>query len=93
MLKIATIALLILFFCGCIDDGVQNNGLKTVHFKGTDIVMQTIEYKNGKKNGYFTEYFRDGKIKAKQFFVDNELDDTSKMYHSNGQLTWLLERV
>jgi antitoxin component YwqK of YwqJK toxin-antitoxin module len=67
-------------------NGIEKDGLKVVHFQGTDVVRQTIEYKNGKKNGFFTEYYRDGKIKAKQYFIDNQKDDTSLMFHENGQL-------
>ncbi|MEO6305393.1 MAG: hypothetical protein ABIP51_19685 [Bacteroidia bacterium] len=72
-------------FTRCETDKVDN-GTKTVHFKGTDIVQQTIEYKNGKKNGFFTEYYRNGNIKAKQFFADDDLNDTSVFYNESGTL-------
>jgi hypothetical protein len=32
--------------------GVEKDGLKVVHFQGTDVVRQTIEYKNGKKMAF-----------------------------------------
>lgn len=64
-----------------IDDGV-----KIVHFKNSDIIRQTVEYKNGKKNGFFKEYYRDGVLKAKQFYVNDSLDDSTLIYHANGRL-------
>jgi len=82
-----TIFLIVFFNSGCSDSNdKEKDGIKVVHFKGTEIIRQTIEYKNGKKNGFFTEFYRDGKIKAKQYFIDDQKDDTSKLFHENGQI-------
>ena len=79
--------LLIVFaFTSCNTNSETNDELKTVHFSGTDIVKQTIEYKNGKKNGFFKEYYRNGILKAKQFYVNDSINDTSLFYHDDGKL-------
>lgn len=80
------IFLIALTFLSCNNSDEITEGLKTVHFKGTKIVMQTIEYKGGKKNGFFKEYYRNGILKAKQFYVNDTLNDTSFFYHKNGKL-------
>lgn len=73
---------------GCRDTNNFNgiDGVKIVHFKGSEIVHQSIEYKHGKKNGIFKEYYKSGKIKALQKFIDDMPDDTSFFYYENGRL-------
>lgn len=81
-----TLPIVILMFYCCGDPNKIDDGIKTVHFKDTDIIKQTIEYKKGKKNGYLKEYYRDGILKAKQFYVNDTLDDSTLIYHANGRL-------
>lgn len=38
------------------------------------------------KNGYLKEYYRDGVLKASQFYMNDTLDDTTRLYHPNGRL-------
>jgi hypothetical protein len=77
---------LLLFFISCEESDKVDNGTKVVHFAGTKIVRQTIEYKNGLKNGYFKDYYKNGQLKGQQFFVNDTINDTSFLYHENGKL-------
>ncbi len=70
----------------CTGKSEKDDGLHTSHFEGTEIVKQTIEYKNGKKNGFMKEYFKNGILKAKQFYRNDTLTDTSFFYYENGRL-------
>jgi len=63
-----------------------NNGTRKSYFDGSDKIQQTVEYKNGKKNGYFTEYYKNGSIMSKQFYVNDTITDSSLEYHENGKL-------
>jgi hypothetical protein len=90
-LKFNFLSLLMLIFSAfmlynCRESSDVKEGLKVIHFPKSDAVKQTIEYKNGKKNGYLKEYFRNGTLKARQFFVNDSLDDTTYLYHENGKL-------
>lgn len=78
----------ILVFSCNLNDRFENEE-KTIYYPGTEIVKQTVTYKNGKKNGYLKEYFRDGSLKASQFFVNDTLNDTTIIYHENKQLKTL----
>lgn len=64
----------------------DEDGLRTTYFAGSKQVKQTVEYKNGRKNGYLKEYYPDGTLKAIQYFVNDTLDDTTRIYHRNGRL-------
>ena len=75
---------LLFFSCSSKFDG--KNGIKTVYFPGSFIVEQTIAYKNGKRNGEFKEFYRNGTIKMQQFFVNDTLTDSSLAYYENGNL-------
>jgi antitoxin component YwqK of YwqJK toxin-antitoxin module len=60
--------------------------LKKVYFKDGKTLQQTVEYRNGKKNGYLTEFYKTGTLRAKQFYVNDSLNDSSFIYHPNGKL-------
>ncbi len=71
-----------LCFTNC--DNLSSDGLKTVYFPNSEQIKQTVEYKNGKKNGSLKEYYRNGNLKAVQRYVNDTLNDTSFFYHENG---------
>jgi antitoxin component YwqK of YwqJK toxin-antitoxin module len=75
---------LVLFICSC--DTKVDNGTRTLYFEGTDKVFQSIEYKNGKKNGYAKEFYASGILKAKQFYINDLLNDSSVQYWSDGKV-------
>lgn len=77
-----------IIFQNCSESGGFNgkNGIKLVHFKGTDLIQQSIEYKNGKKNGILREFYKNGKLKALHKFIDDMPDDTSFFYYEDGKL-------
>lgn len=80
---------LLLFLCTCSGDERVNNGLYVVHYPGTELIQQEVEMKNGKKNGWAKEYYKNGKLKRKQFYVNDTLNDSSLYYHDNGRLAKL----
>lgn len=55
-------------------------------FPGSDKVCQTIEYKDGKRNGVLKEYFENGNLKTIQHFKNGFNVDTALYYHINGKL-------
>lgn len=78
--------LILFLISSCSDPDAIPEGVKIVHFPGTDIVQQSISYHNGKKNGPFKEFYKNGTLKAKQFFVNDSLNDTSSLYLPDGKL-------
>lgn len=77
---------LVLSLVACEDPEHPNDGTKTIHFPNSEAVKQTVDYKNGKKNGYLKEYYRDGTLKASQYYVNDTLDDTTRIYHPDRRL-------
>jgi antitoxin component YwqK of YwqJK toxin-antitoxin module len=88
-MKFISIATLLALIFSCGSKREELEGVKTVYFPGTELVKQSVEYKDGKKNGYFTEYYRKGNLKARQFYINDTLDDTTVIYYPNGQLQTL----
>src|SRR4051812_47480315 len=85
---IINIRLLIIFFClnlilSCHKDD-PDNGTRKIYSEKSGKLIQEVEYRNGKKNGYFREYYDDGKLSAVQFYVNDTINDTSFAYHPNG---------
>lgn len=78
---------LIVASCSSTFDG--KNGVKTVYFPGSVIVEQTIHYKDGKRNGEFNEFYRNGQLKIKQSFINDTLTDSSFQFYENGKLKQL----
>jgi antitoxin component YwqK of YwqJK toxin-antitoxin module len=78
--------ILVVFIAACNPEDSFENGEKTFYFPGTNTIKKQIHYKNGKKNGLMQEFYQDGKLKARQFFVNDSLDDTTVVYHPNGKL-------
>ena len=75
-----------LLFVSCSNKFDGKDGLKTVYFPGSLIVEQTIEYRDGTKNGAFKEFYRNGQLKLSQSFVKDTLTDSSLAYYENGNL-------
>jgi antitoxin component YwqK of YwqJK toxin-antitoxin module len=65
----------------------EKTDTKTVFYEDGKTVKQSIEYKNGHKNGAFKEFFPTGKLKAIQHFVNDTLTDSTIIYQANGQLS------
>jgi antitoxin component YwqK of YwqJK toxin-antitoxin module len=86
-LKQAFIVALLFYFLQSCTDQFNGNGIKTVYFKDSKKIFQTVEYKNGKKNGLLKEYYKNGHLKAVQHFTNDTLTDTSLFYHENGKLS------
>jgi antitoxin component YwqK of YwqJK toxin-antitoxin module len=80
------ISIVIFVFTSCSNSFDGKNGIKTVMFPGKDQVCQTIEYRDGKKNGALKEYYENGNLKTVQFFKNDKNVDSALYYHSNGKL-------
>jgi antitoxin component YwqK of YwqJK toxin-antitoxin module len=75
----------LLYACSYSTDS-ESESLKIIYYPGTDQVKQSVQYKKGRRNGYFKEFFPDGKLKARQFFVNDTLNDTTVIYYPGGKL-------
>lgn len=81
--------LLLLIISSCTDPEKIDNGIRIIHYPGSDLIHQEVEMKDGKKNGIAKEYFRNGKLKRKQYYSNDSLNDSSMYFHNNGQLAKL----
>src|SRR6185436_14477254 len=63
------------------------DGVQTVYFPQTEIIKQTVEYRDGKKNGWIKNFYPNGNLKAKQRVVNDTVVDTSFYYHENGNIS------
>lgn len=64
------------------------DGVKTVYFPNSEIVQQVVEYKDGKRIGELKEYYRNGKLKVRQYYKDDRLNDSAFFYHENGNIKY-----
>ena len=76
------IPILLLSLLGAVACGDETKSeTKTIYYPGEKQIKQQIEYKKGKKNGLFIDYFRNGIVKAKQHYLNDTLDDSTILYH------------
>jgi antitoxin component YwqK of YwqJK toxin-antitoxin module len=80
-------AILLFFISSCSKKFDGKNGTRTIYYEGTDKVSQSIEYKNGKKEGWWLEFYENGNPKVKSFYVNDSLQDSSVYHHKNGALS------
>lgn len=82
-------ALFILFFSLFIITSCKNekkSNIKIVHYPGTDKIHQSITYLDTLKDGEAKEFFPNGVLKWRRFYVRDTLSDTTFIYHENGKL-------
>lgn len=87
MLRVHTlkfIAIFLILFFSCKNEPKSN--IKTVYYPGTEKIHQLITYQDTVKDGEAKEFFPNGKLKSRRFYVRDVLDDTTFIYHDNGQL-------
>ena len=65
----------------------DTDDVKIIYFPDTEIICQKIDYKNGKKNGLFLEYYRNGKLKYRKKYKNDHLTDTACFYLKNGNIS------
>src|ERR1041385_311298 len=63
------------------------NGTKTYYFTGSNKVQCTEEYRNGKKNGLYEEFYESGKLKFRTWYEDDTIRDSTYAYYDNGVLS------
>lgn len=82
ILKLIALCLSIFFSC----KHEPKSNIKTVYYPGTENIHQLITYNDTVKDGEAKEFFRNGKLQSRRFYVRGDLDDTTFIYHENGQL-------
>lgn len=50
------------------------------------VITLSVEWKNGKRNGYVKDFYPNGTMSSIRFFVDDELEGISQTFYENGQL-------
>jgi antitoxin component YwqK of YwqJK toxin-antitoxin module len=83
-----SIVTLILTVTSC-KNGDIKTGTKTVYFEGGKQASQIVDLKDGKKEGLCREFFKNGKLRSKAWYVNDAVRDTAYYYHDNEQLSSL----
>jgi len=70
-------------------DEVYSNGVKTgeerVYYPKTGALYQATQYKNGKKNGYWKQFYSNGILKTDAHFVNDTLQGKTIYFHESGK--------
>ncbi|PBQ31120.1 hypothetical protein CNR22_04860 [Sphingobacteriaceae bacterium] len=80
------IVFLFSFICFSCETLFEDEDLKIIYFPNSDLIKQSIEYKDGKKSGAFKEFYRNGNPKTIQHYRNDTLTDTSFFFFENGVL-------
>ncbi len=86
VLKLVFSVFILAAFYSCSPSFDGKNGLNIVHFPNSEKVMMTAEFKDGKRDGELKEYYKNGKLKTHQHYVNDKLEDSSLLYYENGVL-------
>lgn len=65
------------------------DGIKTVYFPNSEKIQQIVEYKDGKRIGELKEFYRNGKLKVRQYYKNDTLNDSAFFYHENGNISYI----
>jgi len=71
----------------CKDDFNGKDGVRTSYFEGSKKISQTVEYKNGLRNGWLTEYYDNGSLMKKSWYLNDTLQDTTMYFYKNGTMS------
>jgi len=69
-------------------DGLLH-GLKTEYFPGGRVIRSTMNFYEGKRNGYFVYYHENTKVKLEGKYLFDQLDSTIKCYYETGNLKYV----
>lgn len=78
-----------LFLCSILFFSCKNEpktNVKIVYFPNTEKIQQSITYLDSVKHGEAKEFFANGKLRSRRFYVRDTLSDTTFLYHENGNL-------
>jgi len=78
--------LVVFLLASCSNEFDGKNGIKTICFPESEIPQVVVEYRDGKMNGELREYYRNGHLKLRQYYVDDRATDSSFLYHENGSI-------
>lgn len=66
--------------------------LKRTDFPSPESIVEEGPYLNGQKNGWWTQYYQNGKVRSRMTFVSNRPNGTATLYFENGNVqetgTW-----
>ena len=66
------------------------NGVKKEFFKGENgeegRIKKEVHYKDGKFDGLFITYFKNGQVESEQLYIKDQKDGLSKYYYDDGKL-------
>lgn len=82
---IPAIFMVILQGCNRHFDG--KNGVSETYDPASKKLLQRIEYKDGRMNGWCEEYYENGNLRSKGYYVNDTLRDTMQYFHKNGQVS------
>lgn len=77
---------LIIIFSSCTKKFDGKNGLYEDFYPVTGVLKTSIEYKDGKKNGHYIEYYFNKNIKEEAILNNNKYNGTRKKYYESGLL-------
>lgn len=66
-------------------DGLKH-GYARAYFKESEIIFREMSYLNGKLQGIFISYNRDGSVNSKTNYIDNFVHGYSVTYYENGKI-------
>ena len=77
------------------DDLVERNGLHykkftDIPFNGAVTGTEIGKFKNGKRDGLSQNFYEDGKIRAKQFYKNNQPHGSYSAFRKDGSVRFIL---
>ena len=67
-------------------DGKLHGIVKLYNHSNTYFLEKTIEYKNGERNGFYREFYKNGQLEKEEYYIDDKLDGEFKSYYIDGSL-------
>jgi antitoxin component YwqK of YwqJK toxin-antitoxin module len=67
---------------------IQPHGTKETYFLETKIIKRRINYKNGKKDGLYEEWYPDGKLETRYSYKNEKMDGLYEYWYMDGKL-WI----
>lgn len=69
------------------------HGTKTEYFKGGVLVRAILNFKEGKRDGYFKYYHQNGQLKLCGKYINDLLDSTVNSFYDNGNPKYVFDYV
>ena len=86
-MKTLFISLFSVFIITSCNSILGDDDLKIVYYPDSEVIKQSVEFKDGKKDGLFQTFYRNGSRQAIQHYRRDTITDTSFFFHENGKLS------